>query len=126
MKKEYSRTQRLGPLLKEEIARLLQREVKDVRIGDVTVSDVAVTPDLKEATVYVQVIGDESRKAEAIAGLSSAAGFIRSRIGRGLRIRRTPELHFEIDRTQERAARIHELLAEIDLPEEPPEDEDGG
>jgi ribosome-binding factor A len=126
MKKEYSRTQRLGPLLKEEISRLLQRAVKDVRIGEVTVSDVVVTPDLKEATVYVQVYGDEARKAEAIAGLSSAAGFIRSRIGRGLRIRRTPELHFEIDRTQERAARIHELLAEIDLPDEPPEDEDGG
>jgi ribosome-binding factor A len=116
----------LGPLLKEEISLLLQREVKDVRIGDVTVSDVIVTPDLKEATVYVQVHGDETRKAEAIAGLGSAAGFIRSRIGRGLRIRRTPELHFEIDRTQERAARIHELLAEIDLPDEPPEDEDGG
>jgi ribosome-binding factor A len=126
MKKEYSRTQRLGPLLKKEISRLLQREVKDVRIGEVTVSDVVVTPDLKEATVYVQVHGDETRKAEAIAGLASAAGFIRSRIGRGLRIRRTPELHFEIDRTQERAARIHELLAEIDLPDEPPEEEDGG
>ena len=126
MKKEYSRTQRLGPLLKEEIARLLQREVKDARIGEVTVSDVAVTPDLKEATVYVQVHGDETRKAEAIAGLSSAAGFIRSRIGRELRIRRAPELRFEIDRTQERAARIHELLAEIDLPDEAPEDEDGG
>ena len=126
MKKEYSRTQRLGPLLKEEISHLLQREVKDVRIGDVTVSDVVVTPDLKEATVYVQISGDEARKVEAISGLSSAAGFIRSRIGRGLRIRRTPELHFEIDRTQERAARIHELLAEIDLPDEPPEEADEG
>jgi len=126
MKREYSRTQRLGPLLKEEISRLLTREVKDARVGSVTVSDVEVTPDLKEATVYVQVPGDEERKAEAIAGLASAAGFIRSRIGRGLRIRRAPELHFEIDRTQERAARIHELLAELDLPDEPPEDEDGG
>jgi ribosome-binding factor A len=126
MAKEYSRTQRLGPLLKEEIARLLQREVKDVRIGTVTVTDVAVTPDLKQATVYVQIPGDDARKAEAIEGLSSAAGFIRSRVGRELRIRRAPELQFEIDRTQERAARIHELLAEVDLPEEPPEDEDGG
>lgn len=126
MGKEYSRTQRLGPLLKEEISLLLRREVKDVRIGEVTVSDVEVTPDLKEATVYVQVHGDEARKAEAVTGLNSAAGFIRSRIGRELKIRRAPELHFEIDRTQERAARIHELLAEIDLPDEPPEEEDGG
>lgn len=126
MKKGYSRTQRLGPLLREEIARLLQREVKDTRIGDVTISEVVVTPDLKEATVFVQVHGDEGRKTEAIAGLSSAAGFIRSRVGRELRIRRTPELHFKIDRTQEHAARIHELLAEVDLPDGPPEDEDGG
>ncbi|UCC73114.1 MAG: 30S ribosome-binding factor RbfA [Gemmatimonadota bacterium] len=125
MAREYSRTQRLGPLLKEEIARLLQREVKDARIGMVTITDVEVTSDLKQATVYIQAPGDESSKAEAIEGLASAAGFIRSRIGRELRIRRTPELRFVLDRTQERAARIHELLAEVAEPDEPPEGEDG-
>lgn len=118
MSREYSRVQRLRQLLKEEIARLLQREVKDSRIGETIVSDVEVTPDLKYARVYVQVTGDEDRKAEAIAGLESAAGFMRSRLGRELRIRRAPELSFIIDRTQERAARIHELLAEADMPEE--------
>lgn len=121
MTKEFSRTQRLSQLLKEEIARLLQREVKDARIGMVTVSEVETSPDLKHATVYVQVMGDEVRKKEALAGLASAAGFIRSRLGRELRIRRAPELQFVVDRTQERAARIAELLSEID-----PEAEGGG
>ncbi len=76
-----------------------------------------VTPDLKHATVYVQVPGDDDRKEEALAGLASAAGFMRSRLGRELRVRRTPELRFEIDRTQERASRIHELLAEVERDE---------
>lgn len=122
MGKEYSRTERLGQLLKEEISRLLQREVKDARIGNVTITDVEVTPDLMQATVYVQVLGDDERKEEALEGLASAAGFMRSRLGRELRIRRSPELHFEIDRTQERAARINELLAQVS--EERAEDED--
>jgi ribosome-binding factor A len=114
MSKEYARTQRVAKLLKEEIARLIQREVKDVRVGTVTVSDVDVTRDLKYATVYVQVPGDADRKSQAIEGLASAAGFMRSRLGRELRVRRIPELRFEVDQTQERAMRIHELLTEIE------------
>ncbi len=122
MGKEYSRTERLGQLLKEEISRLLYREVKDTRIGNVTITDVEVTPDLMQATVYVQVAGGDERKHEALEGLASAAGFMRGRLGRELRIRRSPELHFVIDRTQERAARITELLAQVS--EETPEGED--
>lgn len=121
MVREYSRTQRLAHLLREEIARLLQREVKDSRVGPVVISEVEVSSDLKHATVFVQAIGDESEKAETLRGLSSAAGFMRSRLGRELRIRRAPELHFVLDRTQERAARIHELLAEVEA-----EEADGG
>jgi ribosome-binding factor A len=113
MAKEFDRTQRLGQLLREEISQLLYREVKDARVGPVTITDVEVTPDLMQATVYVQVGGDEERKGEALEGLSSASGFMRSRLGRELRIRRVPELHFVIDRTQERAARINQLLAEV-------------
>lgn len=113
MAKQSNRTRRLGQLLKEEISRLLSREVKDARIGSVTITDVTVTPDLMQATVHVQIPGDDDRKREALEGLASAAGFMRSHLGRELRIRRAPELHFEIDRTQERAARIHELLAQV-------------
>ncbi len=124
MAREYSRKQRVKQLLREEISRLLQREVKDARVGMVTVTDVEVSADLKHATVYVQASGDEDRKAEVIAGLSSAAGFIRSRLGRELRIRRAPELRLVIDRAQEYAARIHELLSQVERSEEAPEDED--
>jgi ribosome-binding factor A len=124
MGREYARTQRVAQLLKEEISRLLQREVKDARIGVVTVTDVRVTNDLKYADVFVYLTGDEERRAEALEGLKSAAGFMRSRLGRDLRIRRTPELRFILDRTQDHAARIHELLAEVGPIEESDEGED--
>lgn len=106
-------------MLKEEISRLLRDEVKDSRIGIVTVTDVETSPDLKNAKVYVQMVGDEDRKEEALEGLNSAAGFIRSRLGRELRIRRVPEFNFVLDRTMERAARIEELLREIRDDSEP-------
>lgn len=125
MAREYARTQRVAQLLKEEIAKLLQREVKDARIGLVTVTDVTVTRDLKYANVYVYV-PDEDRRAKALEGLTSAAGFMRSRLGRELRIRRMPELRFLMDRTQDHAARIHELLSEVEVGpiEQSEEDED--
>ncbi len=119
MARSYSRTQRLARLLREEISQLLQREVKDTRVGLVTVSEVEVSSDLKYATVYVQAPGDEAEKSETLKGLASAAGFLRSRLGRELRIRRAPELRFVIDRTQERAARIHQLLADVETEAEP-------
>ncbi len=124
MAKEYPRTQRVRQLLKEEISRLLQRDVKDVRIGMVTVTDVEVTRDLKYATVYVNMAGDDARKSEALKGLSSAAGFLRSRLGRELRIRRVPELRFKLDRTHEYATRISKLLAEVKTSEEQGDGED--
>jgi len=124
MAKEYPRTQRVRQLLKEEISRLLQRDVKDARIGMVTVTDVEVTQDLRYATVYVNVTGDDARKTEAMQGLASAAGFLRSRLGRELTIRRVPELRFKLDRTHEHAARISELLAEVKTSEERDDGED--
>lgn len=123
MAREYARTQRVAQLLKEEIAQLLQREVKDARIGLVTVTDVRVTRDLKYADVYVY-LPDEDRRAKALEGLTSAAGFMRSRLGRELRIRRMPELRFLMDRTQDHAARIHELLSEVGPIEQSEEGED--
>jgi ribosome-binding factor A len=126
MSREYSRIQRVNQLLKEEISRLLRDEVKDTRIGMVTITDVEASPDLKVATVYIQTVGDDDRKSEALTGLESAAGFIRSKLGRELRIRRVPELHFALDRTMERAARIEALLREIREPEEPGDGGDEG
>ncbi len=113
MGKQFSRTLRVRQLLKEEISLLIQREVKDARIQEVTVSDVEVSRDLKHATVYVQTLADDEQAADVLAGLRSAAGFIRSRLGRELRLRRIPELRFQIDKTHERAARISQLLQEV-------------
>lgn len=106
------RVARLGEQFKREITEILQREVKDPRIGYVTITDVEVTPDLFYAWVYVRVMGDEARKAEALAGLRAAASFIRGELGQRLHIRRIPELRFELDRSLEHAMRIEELLRE--------------
>lgn len=113
MGKDFSRTERVGQLLKEEISRLIRREVKDSRVERVTVTDVEVTRDLKYADAYVQIPGDEEARTQVLEGLKSAAGFIRTRLGRDLHIRRVPEIRFEIDRSHERAARINELLQQV-------------
>jgi len=107
------RVARLGEQFRREITEILQREVKDPRVGFVTITAVDVTPDLYHARVYVSIMGDEARKAEALEGLDAAAPFIRGELGQRLHIRRTPELHFEIDRSLEHAQRIEQLLHEV-------------
>jgi len=107
------RVERLGEQFRREITEILQREVKDPRIGYVTITGVDVTPDLFHARVYVRIMGDEARKAEALKGLDAAAPFIRGELGQRLHIRRIPELRFEIDRSLEHALRIEQLLREV-------------
>jgi ribosome-binding factor A len=106
----YRRTVRVEELLKEEIARVVRLEVKDPRVGFATIMHVDVTPDLRHAKVFVSVMGDEEEKQASVEALQRASGFIRGRVGREVTLKRLPELHFEIDRTLERAARIEELL----------------
>jgi ribosome-binding factor A len=116
------RTERVDELLKQEIARVIL-ELKDPRIGFATVMDVRTSPDLRHARVYVSVLGEESEKQDTIAALGRARGFVRARVGEEVSLKYLPELHFELDRTLERAARIEELLEE--LPPEPEEDDPG-
>ena len=116
------RTERVDELLKQEIARVI-RELKDPRVGFATVMDVRTSPDLRHARVYVSVLGEESEKQDTIATLGRARGFVRARVGEEISLKYLPELHFELDRTLERAARIEELLEE--LPPEPPDDGPG-
>ena len=92
---------------------LVRGEVRDPRVGLVTVTDVRVTGDLGHARVLVAVPGEEAERLRAIEGLRSAAGFLRSKAARTLSTRTVPELHFELDRGVEHAARIDELLGEI-------------
>ena len=92
---------------------LLRGEIRDPRVGLVTVTDVRVTADLGHARVLVAVPGEEPERQRAVEGLRSAAGFLRSKTARMLSTRTVPELHFELDRGLEHAARIDALLDEI-------------
>lgn len=103
------------------------RELKDPRIGLVTVTGVRVTPDLREATVYVSVLGSEKKRKASLAGLSSAHGVLQSRISRELTLKRTPALSFEYDESVERGVRMGALIDEAveALPERTDEEEGG-
>ena len=100
--------------------------LKDPRIGLVTVTGVAVTPDLREATVYVSVMGGERKRRETLAGLASAHGVLQARINRELNLRRTPTLTFSYDESVEQGVRMTQLIDELaaELPER--EEVDGG
>ena len=103
------------------------RELKDPRIGLVTVTGVRVTPDLREATVYVSVLGGGRKRREALAGLQSAHGVLQTRINRELTLKRTPLLTFAYDESIERGVRMSTLIDELarELPEEDEPDDDG-
>ena len=88
-------------------------ELKDPRIGFVTVTGVVTTPDLREATVYVSVLGSEKRRERTLAGLSAAHGVLQARIARELRMKRTPTLAFAYDPTVERGVRMTQLIDEL-------------
>jgi len=104
------RPQRLAEQIKEEVSLIIAGELEDPRVGLVTVSEVRLSPDLRYAKIYVGISGTEQEVKESLAALRHAAGYIRHELGSVLRMRRTPELHFVYDETDERAARIEELL----------------
>jgi ribosome-binding factor A len=103
----------MAETLRQVITEALAREVRDPRVGFVTVTGVLVSGDLSHARVMVSVVGEDDEKVRALEGLQSAAGFLRSRAARALTTRSVPELHFELDRGLEHAARINELLNTI-------------
>jgi ribosome-binding factor A len=103
----------MAETLRQVVTDSLAREIRDPRVGFVTVTAVLVSGDLSHARVMVSVPGEDADKSRAIEGLQSAAGFLRSRAARALTTRTVPELHFELDRGLEHAARINELLNTI-------------
>jgi ribosome-binding factor A len=113
MKGSSRRPEQVAETLRQVIADALAREVRDPRVGFVTLTGVLVTNDLSHARIMVTVPGEEAEKTRALEGLQSAAGFLRSRAARSLTTRSVPELHFELDRGLEHAARISELLNDI-------------
>jgi ribosome-binding factor A len=106
------RSDRVGALVQGVIAELLLRDVKDPRIGMVTVTGVELSPDLKHARVYVSALGDDAARERSLQGLASARPYLQSQVGRRLGLRFTPELRFALDPSLERAARIDRLLHE--------------
>jgi ribosome-binding factor A len=113
MKGSSRRPEQVAETLRQVIADSLTRDVRDPRVGFVTLTGVLVTNDLSHARIMVTVPGEEADKTRALEGLQSAAGFLRSRAARALTTRSVPELHFELDRGLEHAARINELLNDI-------------
>jgi len=107
------RHDRLADQIRTEVAGMVEGELKDPRIGFVTVTAVDLSPDFSHAQVLVSVMGTDEERAESIAGLESAAGYVRRTITQRLRLRRSPEIVFALDRGAEEAARIEDLLGKI-------------
>ncbi|HLU21860.1 30S ribosome-binding factor RbfA [Lederbergia graminis] len=107
------RANRVGEQMKKELGDIITRKLKDPRVGFVTITDVHVTGDLQQATVYISVLGDDDQKENTLKGLEKAKGFIRSEIGQRIRLRKTPELIFEFDESIDYGNRIETLLKEI-------------
>jgi ribosome-binding factor A len=112
------RTERLNHLIQEEISQLLQRQVKDPRLGGfISVTEVSTSPDLRHAKVFVSVMGSEEEKRETLEALASASGFLRKELDMRLRLRRSPELSFHRDDSIEQGAHILELISQVTNPE---------
>jgi ribosome-binding factor A len=118
------RPERVAELLQEEIAQIVGYELDDPRVAGVTVTDVRVTDNLRDARVFVMVAGDEAEHKAALEALHRAATYVRKQLGLSLSLRHTPELHFVRDTVEEKGARVDQLLEEIKHEGEVPEGKD--
>ncbi|WP_340024069.1 30S ribosome-binding factor RbfA [Paenibacillus sp. FSL K6-1096] len=108
------RAGRVGEQIKKELSQLIQTGLKDPRVGFVTVTGVDVTNDLSQAKVYLSVFGDEAQQSDSLKAIEKAGGFLRSEIGKAIRLRHTPELIFKIDESVAYGSHIEKLLGEIE------------
>ena len=114
---QHQRSDRVAAAVREEIANFLAEGVKDPRVTAlVTVTGVEMTRDLRHAKVFVSIMGEDSQRASTIEGLQSVQGFLRSRLARSLSLRVAPDVHFVMDESVARAARIETLLNQIRTP----------
>src|SRR5882757_11236231 len=113
MKRRSHRPERLSELNRHAVGVFLTGDVRDPRIGFVTVTGVEVSPDLSHANVRVSVMGSDEDKAKSLEGLTSAARFLRAQLAKELPLRVTPELRFELDRGLEHAQQIDRMLREL-------------
>ena len=107
------RMRRVDEAIRQVIGDAMAGELKDPRVGFVTVTDVRTSADLSHARVYVSVLGDEQQRRASLEGLRSAHGFLQARVASELRLKRTPTLEFSYDDTTDRAMRVDALIDEI-------------
>jgi len=112
---KFDRKDRVRETLKREVTDILYREVKDPRLGFLTVTDVEMSVDMRYATVFVSVYGTRRQQEETLQGLSSAAKYVRREIGRRIRLRHTPEVRFALDLSAARAEKLNRLFSRLHL-----------
>jgi ribosome-binding factor A len=112
LKRGQGRPQKLGDLIQRELSELLQRELRDPRVGMITITGVDVSPDFSHAKVFFTVL-EKQRLEEAREGLRRAAGFLRSQLARRIKLYTTPELRFEYDESVERGDRLSRLINSV-------------
>ncbi|MDO7787490.1 30S ribosome-binding factor RbfA [Desulforamulus aquiferis] len=117
------RPERMAEAIKKEIADLLRNEIKDPRVGFVTITGVEVTKDLSYAKIFISVMGSEEQRKESVDILQNASGYMRSEVGRRIKVRHAPELIFKLDNSLDHGSRIMELLHGINRQEEKPNNE---
>lgn len=107
------RVSRVGEQIKKELSLILQNEFKDPRLGFITVTGVEVTSDYSQATVYLSVLGSDEQKADSLNALARGKGYLRSELGKRIRLRHVPELIFKFDTSVDYGSRIEQLLRQI-------------
>ncbi|MBX3284334.1 30S ribosome-binding factor RbfA [Cognatazoarcus halotolerans] len=112
MPKEFSRSQRVAEQIRRELAELIRLELKDPRVGMVSITEVQVTPDYAHAKVFFSSMSGEEGLPEVVAGLQRSSGFLRRELGKRIRIHTLPQLHFEYDKSIEQGARLTRLIDE--------------
>ena len=108
------RIEKLQELIKQETSKMLLYDIKDPRIGFVTVTDVEMTGDLREAKIFVSIMGNEEQIKSSMEGLQSALGFVRREIGKRIRLRFTPEISFAPDKSLDYSEHIQKILLQIE------------
>ena len=107
------RVEKLQELIKQEVGKILLMDIKDSRIGFVTVTGVEMTGDLREAKIFVSIMGNDEQIKSSWEGLQSALGYIRREIGRRIKIRFTPEISFALDKSLDYSEHIQKLLLKV-------------
>lgn len=109
----FKRAERVGDLLREIISEIILKDLNDPRLDLVTITEVEITDDLKIATVFFSAMGNKAKEEESLSGLQSAAGYIKKRLGKELRLRYIPQLIFKLDRSFDYGSKIDRLLRDL-------------